>query len=71
MDMYLHGELNYRGNNCGGMIQPQNMKMIDNYELSQLVISSSAASCFINQYAKSDLAKINVNEERWNQLFRV
>jgi hypothetical protein len=66
MDLFIHGELNYRGNTCGDQIQPQSMKMIDNTELSQVVISSSAASCFINQYAKSDLAKINVNEERWN-----
>ena len=71
MDMWMHGDLKYRGQGCGSAIVPQAMGFYDNTDLSQVVVSSSAASCWLNQYARSDVGKLNLDEKRWNDLFMV
>lgn len=38
---------------------------------SQLIVSESAMTCILNQYAKSRIGVFDLNEERWNKLFNV
>ena len=61
------GEVLYNGMACEeGSIVENNVHFIDNPEMSQLVLTESAASCMLNQLAKSNLGKLDLNEERFN-----
>jgi len=44
---------------------------MDDQEFSQLVISESAATCGLNNIAKSPIGKLDLNEDRMNQFFGV
>ena len=47
------------------------MDFMNNQQFSQLVISESAFTCMLNQFAKSKLGVLDLNEERINKLFGV
>lgn len=66
IDMYLVGDLVFRGEIC--QIEPATMGFHQN-GFSQLAVSESAMSCYLNQLAKSSIGQIELDEERFNQLF--
>ena len=71
MDFYFIGEMIYKDENCGDQIVDSNIHFFDVQDQSQLVIGESAFSCIANQWAKSDLGKIYLNEDKFNKLFMV
>ena len=48
-----------------------NIHFYNNDQVSQLVITDSAASCALNQMAKSPIGHLQFNNEKWNQFWHV
>lgn len=71
MDFFFLGELIHNNENCGETIVDNNIHFYDLKDQSQLVIGESAFTCIANQWAKSDLGKLHVNEKAFNELFGV
>lgn len=68
MDAFMVGELSYDGMGCE--IEPEPMDFSgDDSAYSQLVISDSAASCMAKVIGRSPIGKIELDENRLNQLF--
>jgi len=68
IDLFFLGEMIYNGQGCE--LENDPMDFLDE-QMSQLVISESAMTCILNQYAKSPIGYFNLNEERWNRLWNV
>jgi hypothetical protein len=72
IDFYITGELIWRGwEGCPGVIKDDGLSFFKSTELSQLVVTQSEMTCIMNKMARSDLGILDLNEKRWNQLFRV
>mgnify|MGYP000194203781 CR=1 FL=1 len=69
IDLYFLGEFIYQGQGCD--LAPDEMDFLNNNQFSQLVVSESAASCILNQFARSNLGVIDLNEKRFNQILRI
>jgi hypothetical protein len=69
IDIYFLGELteDLTRNQC--VMEPDYMDFINSATFSQLVVSESAASCFMNTWAGSDIGRFELDEERINLLF--
>ena len=67
IDFFLVGDLLYHGESCSFEAAPMNF--MDNSKYSQLVISEAALECYLSQLAKSNIGKISLNEDRFNDLF--
>jgi hypothetical protein len=52
-------------------IEPDYMDFLNSETFSQLVISESAASCFMNTWAGSNIGKFDLDEEKINLLFEM
>lgn len=61
VDIFFSGELMYNGEGCN--IEPKYMDFMQSQTFSQLVVSESAATCWANQVAKSNLGKIFLNSK--------
>lgn len=70
-DFWFTGETFYQGEGCSGLQDNGYMGFKESTEKSQLVISESAANCMLNQWARSHLGVIDLNEERFNKFFKV
>jgi|DEB0MinimDraft_12_1074336.scaffolds.fasta_scaffold27857_1 hypothetical protein len=71
MDLMAGGELFFNGEGCPNTIVDNNVHFINSHELSQVVLTESAATCWLNRIAASDVGKLTINEDRWNQMFLV
>ena len=71
MDLFFLGELIHNNENCGDTIVDNNIHFYNLQDQSQLVIGESAFQCIANQWAKSDLGKLHINEQKFNELFGV
>jgi hypothetical protein len=71
LDFFFLGELIRDGQNCGTTIVDNNIHFYDLKDVSQIVIGESAMTCMMNQWAKSDLSKLHINEAKFNELFGV
>lgn len=69
IDIYFLGELNYGIHRDQCQIEADWMDFVNSQTFSQLVISESAASCWMNQWAQSSIGKFDLDEERVNLLF--
>lgn len=69
MDSYFLGEITYNGEGC--TLEADYFDFMDDQEFSQLVISESAATCALNNIAKSPIGRLDFNEDRLNQFFAV
>jgi short subunit fatty acids transporter len=66
--MYIVGDLKYNEDGCSSN-QPTPLNFMNSEQFSQLVISESALACMMNQIAKSKIGKLDLNEQRFNDLF--
>ena len=48
-----------------------NIHFYNNDQVSQLVLTDSAATCAANQLAKSPIGQIQFNSAKWNQFWHV
>ena len=66
IDFFFQGEVIYRGEGCP--LDPDYLDFMDGTETtsSQLVISESAATCIANQFARSNIGTIHVDNEKLN-----
>jgi len=71
IDFWFNGEFRYNDEACLNFKDDQTLNFIDTSERSQLVISQSAITCIMNQWSKSSLGQIDINEERFNTFFMV
>jgi len=71
LDLFLIGETSYKDLNCEGAIYDDHMHFKNMPDRSQLVVGESTLSCFVNKVAASDIGKIQLDTERFNQLFGV
>lgn len=71
MDLYFIGEIIHNNENCGDMIVDNNIHFYNLQDVSQLVVGESAATCLVTQWAKSDLGKLHINEDKFNKMFLV
>lgn len=71
MDMYLLGETIFNGENCKDTIVDNNLHFLSGSDHSQLVIGESALTCMANQWAKSPIGKLHLNEHQFNELFKL
>jgi hypothetical protein len=62
MDFFFLGELIRNDEHCFDTIVDNNIHFYNVEDQSQFVIGESAATCMVNQFAKSDLGKLNINE---------
>lgn len=69
IDMYFLGELNYGVSRDQCTMEPEYMDFVNSATFSQLVISESAASCFMNSWAKSHIGKFDLTEDKLNMMF--
>ena len=68
IDIYFLGELNYGLHRDECTMEPDYMDFINSATFSQLVVSESAASCFMNSWARSHVGKFNLDEDKINLL---
>jgi hypothetical protein len=52
-------------------IEDSGIHFLNEDTMSQLVVSESAVTCFANQLADTPLMQLDLNEDRWNQMFGV
>lgn len=71
MDFFLLGELRHYEEDCGDMIVDNNIHFYDLHDQSQWVIGESAMSCIATQLMKSEIGKIDVTQDKFNQMFGV
>merc|ERR1711934_1898 len=68
IDFFLSGELIYAGNNC--TLEADNLEFsASGATMSQLVVSESAASCILNNMARSRLGHITLNSQTISDLW--
>jgi len=66
IDVYFLGELNYGVHRDECKIEADYMDFVNSATFSQLVVSESAASCWMNEWAKSSIAKFDLDDEKVN-----
>lgn len=70
MDLWFVGEVSYSGTGCNIEHDPINFYLNDPMR-SQIVITETAAQCILQKFAQSPIGYVDLNEERWNRLFRL
>lgn len=74
MDFFMVGAFDYThaDESCESVgFANNNIHFYNNDQVSQLVITESAASCALNQLAKSPIGHLEFNNEKWNQFWHV
>lgn len=70
MEARMVGEFLYGDYSCD--LAPDGFEFLDGISVySQAVMTESAASCMCNAIAESPIGKLNLNQEKTNQLFNV
>jgi hypothetical protein len=69
MEARMVGEFLYGDYSCD--LAPDDFEFLNDVVYSQLVMTESAASCMCNAVAESPIGKLNLNQEKTNQLFNV
>ena len=68
-DFYLAGDLIYHGEGCA--LDPGYLEFVNETDRadSQIVMSESAASCWMNKFAQSDIGVVTLNEDTVNKFW--
>ena len=53
MDLFFHGEIYQSGSKGCGELEPEDITFLGDTTLSQFVITEAAATCLMNEVAKS------------------
>jgi len=69
LDTYFLGELIWNGDMMGCAYDHDFFDFMDATTFSQLVISETAASCALNNIAKTPIGKLDFTEDKINQFF--
>uniref|UniRef100_A0A7S3IHA3 Uncharacterized protein n=2 Tax=Strombidium inclinatum TaxID=197538 RepID=A0A7S3IHA3_9SPIT len=67
MEMYLFGEFLHGSEACE--LDADYMDFINSEKFSQLVVSESAMTCILNNFAASPIGKVELDSHRMDQLF--
>ena len=68
MDMFIYGAVSYNGFKCEPFKNDAPF-LIDVHDHSQVVVTQEAASCMANQWANSQIGKVFLNTQTFNELF--